>query len=99
MSGPVGASSDHSFHGAFGRGEETPLAGDALQCMSSAVDESEAGTGNEVLDGRGDENLVRLRTPRDAGSEVYRNSQHLVAHHLAFAGVQARPNCDPRVSD
>ena len=67
--------------------------------MSSAVDESKAGTGNEVLDGHGDENLVRLRMARDTGSEVYRDSQHLVTHHFAFAGVQARPNRDSQVSD
>src|SRR5438132_1224998 len=59
-------------------GEESPLVGDAFQRSRPAVGELDAGTGDEVLDGRGDEYLAGLRERADTRADVHRDTREVI---------------------
>jgi hypothetical protein len=60
-------------------GEDSPLVGDAFQRSRPAVGELDAGTGDEVLNGRGDEYLPRPRERADTRADVHRDTREVIA--------------------
>ena len=60
-------------------GEDSPLVGDAFQRSRPAVGELDAGTGDEVLNGRGDEYLPGPRERADTRADVHRDTREVIA--------------------
>ena len=60
-------------------GEDSPLVGDAFQRFRSAVGEVDAGTGDEVFDGRGDEYLTGPRERAYSRADVHRDTCEVIA--------------------
>jgi hypothetical protein len=58
--------------------------------MHPSIAEPEARTSHQVPHGTGNHDLVRIRGGGDARADVNRDTHHLVARQLAFAGMQAR---------
>src|SRR5215470_14486274 len=75
-------------------GEETPVAGDALECLWSPIHEADAGTGDEILHGVGDEDLARTRERGDPGADVNSDAADFLADDLALARVEPRAYLD-----
>src|ERR1700674_5322843 len=79
------------------RAEQAPFARHALERMHSAFHEADAGTGDEVLDRAGNENLARLRVCRDACPDIDRDAADVVAE-LDLSGVQAGTDLDAELA-
>ena len=60
-------------------GEDSPLVGDAFQRLRPAVGEVDAGTGDEVFDGRGDEYLTGPRERAYTRADVHRDTREVIA--------------------
>ena len=67
---PVGSSLDD---------EQAPFAGYALEAMRAAITELETGACDQVLDRAGDEYLIRVGERCDAGADMHRDADHVVA--------------------
>ena len=78
--------------------EERPVALDALELVTAAVREAEAGAGYEVVDGSGDKDLARGRQGLYAGGEVHGDPGYVGAGDLALAGCVARRGSRGRVA-
>src|SRR5215207_3967980 len=86
----VTASSSH--------GEHLPLAGHALQSWTAAVGEVDAGAGDEIADGTGDENLARVCDRGDARPDVHGDPGEVITAQLALTGVETGPNLEPEIA-
>ena len=75
-------------------GEETPLAGHALQLVRSAIRELDAGAHDEVSDRARHEHLARLRLRGHARADVHGHAADVVVDQLALSGVDARADVD-----
>src|SRR5690242_5249737 len=78
---------------------ESPFSGYALEVVYVLAGEVESGSGDEVLDGLGDEDLRWLCEGADSGSDVDCHAADLVVDDLAFAGVQADSDLDAEARD
>ena len=81
----------------FGRSEDLPLVGDALQGVRSTIDEVEPRTGNEISDGARDEHVARAGEGKDARGDVDAGPGYAVAAALDLAGVKARSHLETQV--
>src|SRR5436305_12948729 len=75
-------------------GVQVPLAGDALGAVLAAVDELQAGAGDQVADGPRDEHLAGGGQLAHAGGDVDRHARELAVVLLALPGVQAGADTD-----
>ena len=69
------------------RDVEVPFAWDAFQFVDSMVIEPEAGSDDEVLYGRGDEDLGRSRDRAHSRSDRHGDSRHVGPVELHLPGV------------
>ena len=60
--------------------------------MAAAILERDPGTGDEILDGACHEDLPVAGHRSHARADVQGNSSEPITIHLAFAGMDARPN-------
>jgi hypothetical protein len=80
--------------------EETPLPCHAREDVRAPLHEAQAGARNQILDGARDEHLASRGARRYPGADVDGDASHVVvAHQLALAGVQPRPDFDPQRAD
>ena len=77
-------------------GEQRPVAGDALEDLSAAVYELDAGPCDEVPHCRGGEYLASLREGADTGADVYRQAREVVTADFAFADVDSGADLYPK---
>jgi hypothetical protein len=68
---------------------EMPGFWDALELVGPMVFEGDSGSGDEVFDGAGCEDLVCACECGDPGANVHRDSPVVVTAYLAFAGMDA----------
>ena len=76
------------------RPQETPVAGYALQVLSSPILERQPGACDEVSHRRRDKHFAGFCQRGDSRSDVYGNSAKLVAHDFALAGMEARSDLE-----
>src|ERR671918_6792 len=74
------------------RGGPPPLAGDSLEGVAPPIVEFDAGAGDKILHGRGDEHLPRPRERRDPGADVYGDSLDDSSRQLDLARMDPRPD-------
>ena len=67
--------------------------------MLAGVLESETGAGDEVLDRLGNPDLRRARRRSDSCADRNRDPGALSVDDLAFPGVHARTDLDPKLAD
>src|SRR5437867_351470 len=75
-----------------------PPPGDALEVVDPAVAELEARACDQLCDGAGDEHFPRRRLSGDTRAGVNRDAADAVVDQLDLAGVNARADVDPQVS-
>jgi hypothetical protein len=71
------------------RGEKFPFVWNAFQGVGPHVFEFDAGACDKIFHRPGDQDATRFRVRHDAGTDVDGNPADVVAHHFAFAGVDA----------
>src|SRR5262245_12037915 len=72
---------------AFQCREQMPLAGDAFERMSTAIDEAQARAGDKVLHHAGDQHLTGCGFTGDARTDVHGDAADFVAGELDLPGV------------
>ena len=76
-----------------------PLSGNALERPAAAVCEAQTGASNQILDCARHQNFVRTCERGNARADVDRNATDILAHHLAFAGVETGTNFNSKLTD
>lgn len=72
-----------------------PFSGHALELHVTSVSEGQPGTGDQVLDGARNDNLIRLRLCGDTRPDMHGQAAHLPGHDLALAGMQPGADMQP----
>src|SRR3989304_4100943 len=75
---------------------QTPLIGNALQGVSSAILESNPGPGHQVLHGAGNQHFVLARHSCHAGGDVNSDAADILPHQLALAAVETGADTDAK---
>ena len=78
---------------------DMPLARDALERPTAAIREAQSGAGDQILYRAGHQNFVRGRERGNARADVNGNSADILAHHLAFTGVETGADFDSELTD
>jgi hypothetical protein len=68
-------------------GKQWPLSRDSFERVRAATLEPNSGTGDQILDCMGDQDLGGLGQCRYPGGRMYCDTTNVVADKLAFAGV------------
>src|SRR5215218_10105820 len=84
--------------GSSSHGEHMPLAGHALQRVTTAVDEVDVGSADEIPHGARDQHLARAGEGGNPGADVHGDARQVVAPQLALAAVNSRPDIEPEVT-
>src|SRR5215471_2240391 len=79
--------------------EQGPVAGHALEHVTAAIVEPDAGARDEIPNGSRDQHFLRSRRRRDSGAGVHGDAAHPGSLHLTFAGVKARPHLEAEALD
>ena len=88
----------HLLRGAaWKRLKESPCARYAFQTVLTAISELDAGAGDEVLDGRGDEDLTRVSVGGDPGTDVNGEAGQLAFISLALSRVNPDSQLEPKL--
>ena len=74
-----------------------PFSGHTFELYVTSVSEGQPGTGDQVLDGARNDNLIRLCLCGDARPDMNGNAADLPAHDLALAGMQSGADMQPQL--
>src|SRR5437879_1127065 len=77
---------------ARGQRVEAPMAWDAFELVGAAVNEAQARTRGEILDGLGDEHLAGVGECGDASAGNNRDARKFFSHDFALARMDSSPD-------
>src|SRR5829696_1600290 len=84
--------------GSSSHGEHPPLAGHTLQRVTTAVDEVDVGSVDEISHRARDKHLARTGEGGNPGADVHGDARQVVPAQLALTTVNAGPDLEPEVT-
>ena len=76
-----------------------PLTGDTLERPVAAIREAQTGAGDQIPYRAGHQNFVRTRERGNTRADMDRDATDILAHHLAFAGVETGTDFNSKLTD